>query len=911
MIDQLLFSKSNLSDIFVQLSTGSNNSNNFFKDNDFKDKINFSLEKLDNLNDLRSNIVKSVKYLEQMSAKFYDDAKIIFKNLKNLHITQTKLSPSGNSNSLNRKTDSNGFSKRSQSNSQRIESKIPRSNSNLSKIDPVVKNLNEEKNNLIAKVNGVKRQNEELLLELNSLRQNYSKLFNENINLKNEIDKKNLVIGDIKNVNLKPVLLHKVQSQFNSNSSNVDLSKEGFNEKKTSSTRDHYSNTFSERLKLNNLNSNSKINENSSEEIKNLNASINTSFTKNFLRLIEMVLNFLQQMSNLQKSITNKIANIKELKLDFEKKKKELIEFSNFCYKNLKNEQNIQSNEDQFININNDSVPREVVIKIPEVLTKSANDSVPRELVIRTPEVLKNSANVEDIRYAEDNIINENNANIQDIDKPEKPSSKNRKSTCNTDELINEISSLKKKLNDLKQVNDNLIDKNNETSSILNEKINQLLLEKENLSKDIDSFTLFKNEHNFTILDLSDKLKIFEKENSSLNTRNIELNNSNAILTKDMNQIRETLKNQQNENSQLIGEIKNLNENINSLGEKNNSLTKEKDQSIKKKRELEDEIIKLKEINYELEKAKNMKEKSNNSIINEMEKILKQYQSEIQLNKENEDKIQSLDLLVKSLNDELSQCKNELSTEINEKKENFKKCDNHNKTIQSLKGINDESKQMNLLINNMNSDLKQKNIELEEKLNINTKVLVNSEATLNQLKNENNKLSEKNSILIEKQNYLSKELELKVIETSNLNLTLEGNFKVIKGLEMEITSLMEKVVNLNEVIDELNITQSKLKHQIQNDQIKIEKLEKKNLDSMTTLYFKIKELEGNLKLKNEEIIILINEKENKYLDISQKKEKEVNLIQNLKITEEKLNNLQTIYNELQENYQTKGKFLYN
>ena len=179
---------------------------------------------------------------------------------------------------------------------------------------------------------------------------------------------------------------------------------------------------------------------------------------------------------------------------------------------------------------------------------------------------------------------------------------------------------------------------------------------------------------------------------------------------------------------------------------------------------------------------------------------------------------------------------------------------------------------------------KQKNIELEEKLNINTKVLVNSEATLNQLKNENNKLSEKNSILIEKQNYLSKELELKVIETSNLNLTLEGNFKVIKGLEMEITSLMEKVVNLNEVIDELNITQSKLKHQIQNDQIKIEKLEKKNLDSMTTLYFKIKELEGNLKLKNEEIIILINEKENKYLDISQKKEKEVNLIQNLKIT---------------------------
>ena len=276
-----------------------------------------------------------------------------------------------------------------------------------------------------------------------------------------------------------------------------------------------------------------------------------------------------------QKSITNKIANIRELKLDFEKKKKELIEFSNFCYKNLKNEHNIQSNEDQFININNDSVPREVVIKIPEVLTKSANDSVPRELVIRTPEVLKNSANVEDIRYAEDNIINENNANIQDIDKPEKPSSKNRKLTSNTDELINEISSLKKKLNDLKQVNDNLIDKNNETSSILNEKINQLLLEKENLSKDIDSFTLFKNEHNFTILDLSDKLKIFEKENSSLNTRNIELNNSNAILTKDMNQIRETLKNQQNENSQLIGEIKNLNENINSLGEKNNSFSKE------------------------------------------------------------------------------------------------------------------------------------------------------------------------------------------------------------------------------------------------------------------------------------------------------------------------------------------------
>ena len=100
-IDQLLNCKSNISDLFLQLNNScinpinprySQKPNNIanVKEKSLKEKLSSILDKMDNFNELSGSINNDVKFLELNSNKFYDEAKLIFKKLKQIHNDYSK-----------------------------------------------------------------------------------------------------------------------------------------------------------------------------------------------------------------------------------------------------------------------------------------------------------------------------------------------------------------------------------------------------------------------------------------------------------------------------------------------------------------------------------------------------------------------------------------------------------------------------------------------------------------------------------------------------------------------------------------------------------------------------------------------------------------------------------------------------
>jgi len=115
VIDQVLFCKSSISDMFLQLNNlimspinpkySQKPSQN--KEKPFKEKLNLIMDKLDNINELRTTISKDIKFLEQNSNKFYDEAKLIFKKLKQIHSDYSKKDDNDNLDDFNLNTNTN------------------------------------------------------------------------------------------------------------------------------------------------------------------------------------------------------------------------------------------------------------------------------------------------------------------------------------------------------------------------------------------------------------------------------------------------------------------------------------------------------------------------------------------------------------------------------------------------------------------------------------------------------------------------------------------------------------------------------------------------------------------------------------------------------------------------------------
>lgn len=91
IVDQILGSKSSISDVFMQINScliskysqsKATNAVALTKEKNIKEKLNQIVEKLESINEIRSNVTKNIKFLEQNCSKFYDQAKQIFKDMK-------------------------------------------------------------------------------------------------------------------------------------------------------------------------------------------------------------------------------------------------------------------------------------------------------------------------------------------------------------------------------------------------------------------------------------------------------------------------------------------------------------------------------------------------------------------------------------------------------------------------------------------------------------------------------------------------------------------------------------------------------------------------------------------------------------------------------------------------------------
>jgi hypothetical protein len=87
VVDQILHGKSSVSDILLTFNSIFSKlkvptSKDSLKEKATKDKINSLLVRLDAVGEIRNSIMKNVKNLEQNCAKFYEEAKVIFKKMK-------------------------------------------------------------------------------------------------------------------------------------------------------------------------------------------------------------------------------------------------------------------------------------------------------------------------------------------------------------------------------------------------------------------------------------------------------------------------------------------------------------------------------------------------------------------------------------------------------------------------------------------------------------------------------------------------------------------------------------------------------------------------------------------------------------------------------------------------------------
>jgi hypothetical protein len=92
VLDEILISKSSISEVFMQVDSclmEKYNQNKtkvttaLSKEKNIKEKLNQIVEKLEGINEIRTQMSKNTKLLEQNCSKFYEEAKIIFKNMKN------------------------------------------------------------------------------------------------------------------------------------------------------------------------------------------------------------------------------------------------------------------------------------------------------------------------------------------------------------------------------------------------------------------------------------------------------------------------------------------------------------------------------------------------------------------------------------------------------------------------------------------------------------------------------------------------------------------------------------------------------------------------------------------------------------------------------------------------------------
>ena len=773
--DQILFSKNALTDILLYFNQITqiryNNDNITYNSNDkyLKEKIKLINERIEKINEFKINMLLNIKKCEISFLSFYEEAKELFKNMKNIRsekienynkkiIVDKNLDNSNNiKNNINltiyKPQRASSHSPTHKSNVLNYKSRLTNNLKNENKNGILInsKTLNQIKNqnNIITNTNSLNESN-----EIKNLKQKYLELNQENKKLKEEISilkksnnyrskKENLIneettsfihkksssvtkkkyiqkpltIGIIKNKSNKinksisrSRIQTQAQTQITINSTSI-IEDENKKNKLTKSINRKTEVIPTRNEKENNilaLSKNSVDMSLGSGEIgcscrfTNNNNNINNSFN-----LASMVLSFLKDMKTLQEKITQKVENIKELKKNFEMKKRELKKYSEnivdkkfsatFSGNNINNiipdslkakskEQSMKASIESFNlkdNLNFNDLIKEYECKNKEqnniILNKEKDiENLKKEVVEKDKKIEKIE---KELKLKEEKIKTEKEiSNLKD-DKLNSEKTQNQKMNEEILELKNKNIKIENDLKKAKTEIENLENINNQLDKIQTQQKNVI----EDLNKksklDINKFNVCKEE--------LDKYKSCEKENISL---------KNEIL-------------------RLKQQITQCNSNLVTISNTNESIIHEKDKIIK------NFSNNIKELNKQIDLLNNEISKHGNNLSNST--ILAEELSNLRKNNDNsQQKIQELQSENKQLKNRIADIKSNYVSH-DEDFENIKKLlkELNNKTESNLKKLEDNEKKFDFCCgtnkqkeNNISISNEDKNIDVNQSI---------------------------------------------------------------------------------------------------------------------------------------------------------------------------------------------------
>ena len=439
------------------------------------------------------------------------------------------------------------------------------------------------------------------------------------------------------------------------------------------------------------------------------NTNINNA--NNNTNLASMVLTFLKEMKNLQENITKKVDNIKELKKNFELKKRELKKYSeniieNNCsstnggknanninniiidYSKVKSkEQSLKASIDSFNikenNNNNNEIIKEYELKIKEQTNILQNKE--KEIEKLNKEIKDKSNKIEnyekEIKSKENKIEEERKIRHLGNEKLNSEKLENKKKS---DEILDLKNKNDKISIELKEAKDNIINLekiNNQLQEIqtqqkkliddLNTKSKKDLINYNLLNKELEQYKLNNNE----IILLKNENMTLKEQILKCNNNLVKLSNENVDIIRQKDKIITNLSNNKNE----------LNKQIDLL---NNELSKYGNNSLGQSTVLAEEISILRKSNDNNEQKIVQLQSENRQLKNKMAEIKTNYVS-------NDEDFKNIKILLTELN--------------NKTEQNLKKIQENEKKFDMLSGSGNknylnENNQPNIKSNNVDTN---------------------------------------------------------------------------------------------------------------------------------------------------------------------------------------------------------------
>ena len=742
--DQILFSKNALTDILLYFNqitqTRYNPENISFNTNEkyLKDKIKLINERIEKINEFKINMLMNIKKCEISFLSFFEEAKELFKKMK--VIRTEKIENYNKKIIVNKNTDNHIIKNNLNLNiykPQRASSHSPSHKPNIiinkSKLTNPLKNDN--KNGLIINAktsNYFKNKNNSLINNIEdsaekNLKQKYLELAQENKKLKEEITilkknnnykskRENLSNGELlsfthkksssakkKKYIQKPLSIGIIKNK--SNKINKSISRSRIQTQAQTQITINSTSIGDEESLKNKLNKSSnkktevipKRNEKESNVLTLSKNSVDISLglgelgcsgrlgnninnQNNNFNLASMVLSFLKDMKTLQEKITQKVENVKELKKNFELKKRELKKYSeNIIDKNFSSTytgNNINTIITDDIKEKSKAPSMNASVESFNLKENLNYNKMIKEYESKSKEQNKIIMNKEkDI----ENLKKDISEKVKIIEKIEKDL-KLKEEKIKTEK---EISNLKDdKLNSEKAQNQNmnveileLKEKNKKFENDLNEAKTNI----ENLEKINNQLDKIQKQQKSVIEDLNKKYKV---DINKLNTYKEEL--EKYKLTEKENT---SLK---NEIIRLKQQITQCNSNLVTISNTNESIIHEKDKIIK------NQSNNIKELNKQIDLLNNEISKHGNNLSNST--ILTEELSMLRKNNDNsQQKIQELQSENKQLKNKIADIKSNYVSH-DEDFENIKKLLNelNNKTEINQKKIEENEKKFDM-----------------------------------------------------------------------------------------------------------------------------------------------------------------------------------------------------------------------